>query len=437
MSMIPISNKGKRSIEFAVDRLIKPTSFTKYSYKDTPILKVLSRRIRLEENREIYFSDSGYQHFRKVIEVLYSENYFENKANFSDIGEAWREVIKSWFAKSENPKNADEIINEIAMKLGEKIDTYTFVVPVCGAEMLDRDELTLGKLKMMRHLSLALLNDEGVKHEHANVEDFTAPYKSHVWLMGSVIGTYSVAKETFASMATLEVGLLAIFAAAIYSRGATSFRVGVVLNDSSFGNAHWVSWSNTNKSLNRHAHVTQGQGLPILETEHESYFDDFIRPAYQIIHKDSRNEIEEAITKAIYWFSDAQRDSVQVMSFIKYWSCIEVFFSFEKKEITESVSKGLAAILVFGGIEFIEVSEYNKIKKQIVKFYRLRSKALHSASHQHITESDNAKLSQWIAWLIIIMIDLTLNMGYTKLTQLKKLVSDLDEQSKKKITKES
>lgn len=38
-------------------------------------------------------------------------------------------------------------------------------------------------------------------------------------------------------------------------------------------------------------------------------------------------DLKAAIVKATYWFTDAQRDQERVMQFVKYWSCIEAFFS--------------------------------------------------------------------------------------------------------------
>ncbi|MCP5984248.1 hypothetical protein NL349_26725, partial [Klebsiella pneumoniae] len=80
--------------------------------------------------------------------------------------------------------------------------------------------------------------------------------------------------------------------------------------------------------------------------------------------------------------------------------CIEAFFSGDQKDITRSVSVGLASVLVFGGYQFAPVEDYPVLKKRIAKLYGLRSKAVHRASRTHITENDVAELSHRVAQLL-------------------------------------
>jgi hypothetical protein len=147
--------------------------------------------------------------------------------------------------------------------------------------------------------------------------------------------------------------------------------------------------------------------------------------AFAILRAPDRTELEEAIARTVYWYSDAHRDPVLVMKLIKYWSCVEAFFSFEKEEITHAVSAGLASILVFGGFRFVPLSEYGALKRQIVDLYSLRSRAVHRGSHQHTKERDVAQFSQWVAWMIISMVALV-EQGYTNLKAVKAQTDRLD-----------
>lgn len=149
--------------------------------------------------------------------------------------------------------------------------------------------------------------------------------------------------------------------------------------------------------------------------------------AFKIFESSSRTELEEAIARGIYWYSDAHRDTISVMKLIKYWSCIETFFSFENKDITNSVSAGLASVLVYGGFEFAEVDEYINLKKKISKLYNMRSRAVHGGSYNHVSEINIAEISQWTAWMLINMISLT-ERGYTQTSQIKIKTDQLDNQ---------
>ena len=139
-----------------------------------------------------------------------------------------------------------------------------------------------------------------------------------------------------------------------------------------------------------------------------------IHCAQNIVENREQSEVARAISKLIFWYSDAHRDSEPVMKFVKYWSCVEVFFSFENEDITHSVSSGLTSMLVFGGFQFVELSDYSELKAEIKHFYAYRSRAVHGASHDHITEGTVARFGQLVAWMIVTVVALT-ERGYTTL----------------------
>lgn len=123
------------------------------------------------------------------------------------------------------------------------------------------------------------------------------------------------------------------------------------------------------------------------------------------------------------------------MRLVKFWSCIECFFSFEKTKTTNSIIDGLSLTLVYGGYHFIEPEKEKGLRKRIEELYELRSQAVHDARHEHTTQRDVADVSQWAAWLIMTMLKLT-ESGYETRAQIKKETDRLVATHKKKQTKE-
>lgn len=192
------------------------------------------------------------------------------------------------------------------------------------------------------------------------------------------------------------------------------------------GRSAWFSWHETERVLTTHFVFPHGQPLEVnVALGDESDLVRFIHRALDILQASKRTELEEAIARAVYWYSDAHRDPIHIMRLVKYWSCVEAFFSFDGEEITHAVSSGLASILVFGGFRFVEPSEYSAIKKQIANLYSIRSRAVHHGSHQNISEIDVGQFSQWIAWMIVSMVSLV-ERGYTTLQQVKSQTHRLD-----------
>jgi hypothetical protein len=113
------------------------------------------------------------------------------------------------------------------------------------------------------------------------------------------------------------------------------------------------------------------------------------------------------------------------MQLVKYWSCIETFFSADAKQIVQSVTIGLATVLVYGGYRFVPTREYQQLKKKITRLYGLRSQAVHKASHNHVMRADTAQLSQWAAWMILTLFRMRED-GYNELSRLKTECERLD-----------
>lgn len=407
--------------------LIVPTSI-----KDIPIEHYLTRELRIKEGKSVYLTDSGHEHFRAVIDILDQADFFDGMAAYSDIGEAWRKVLKEWISEGLVPDSVDEVLRSIDEHIAQKVDNHTFIVPIRGLELEGLESFAIGKMTIFR-MSVDELVAAGVKHDHADIPRLLEANKNTLWLKGTMRGTEKVALQKFTDQATLTAGMLAVTAAATYERGASSFRIGIVLSpEEAIGRAMWLSWSEQNPSLTTHYELPRGQFFPLNGSlMDESDLARIIRRAFTILHSADRTPLEDAIASSVYWFSDAHRDSVPVMQLIKYWSCVEAFFSLTDERITDAVSSGLASLLVFGGFHFVPVAEYSTLKRQIKTLYSYRSKAVHRGSHQHVTERDLAQFSQWVAWLIISMVGLV-EQGYTSLEQVKKQTDRLDEVASRK-----
>jgi hypothetical protein len=147
-----------------------------------------------------------------------------------------------------------------------------------------------------------------------------------------------------------------------------------------------------------------------------------------VVQSGAKTDLEGAIVRATYWFGDAQRDQERIMQLVKYWSCIEAFFSMDSEQITKDITLGLASVLAFGGYQFVDPTDYARTRSKAAKLYGLRSKALHRAAHDHVTDTDVMTVSKWSSWLIINMISL-LQRGYTTRAQILELAKRLDRQS--------
>ena len=428
--MTTLTNKDKRKLLYSVKRLFSNKSLiVPKSIGDIPTKKYLYLELCLTENRTIFLTDAGHEHFRAVVDVIHKADFFNGRAEFSDIWRAWRKVVEKWLSNGLQPGCVDEVVQALEELIVQEIDNHTFVVPLLGIELDGVVSFALGAMTILP-MSVDLFDSAGVTHDHTNVPRLLELSKQYFWLKGTMHGTPSVAQQKFSEQAALTVGMLAITAVSMYEWGASGFRIGIVMTaEEATGRSVWFSWDERTRGLTTHYTYRRGQPLPVNKAlGNDSDMARMIHRAFAILQADDRSPLEEAIARAVYWYSDAHRDPVLVMKLVKYWSCVEAFFSFENEEITHAVSAGLASILVFGGFHFVPLSEYGTVKKQIADLYSLRSRAVHRGSHNHTTEQHITQFSQWVAWMIITMVVLV-EAGYTTLKEVKEQTDRLNGQA--------
>lgn len=423
-----LNEKQCRALSFALERLFKPKSILPIdSFEDYKnVENLLSRQLHLTRDRVLLMSDQGLEYFRSIIKTIHESKFFDDLAEYSDVANGCRKVFESLISENQMPESVDELLELVRREVDLHIDHWTFAVPIYGVELIDIDALPLGAMRLAR-TGVEHLDAAGVRHDFTDVQRSIKISKTELWLIGSAHGTQRVAEALFRIQAELAVGMLAISAGSMYQNGATAFRIGVVMSpEQAHGGAVWYSWRESVRDLITHYTFKKSQNFQI-DARLVEQFDEaaVFQKAFLVLQKDSPSQLEDAFARAVYWYSEAHREAIPTMKLVKYWSCVETFFSAENKDIARAVSSGLASILVFGGFGFVEPSSYEEIKKKVAKHYNLRSRALHGALHQHVSAKDAAELSQWVAWMLVNMVTL-FDRGYLNVSQIKEQCDRLD-----------
>lgn len=364
---------------------------------------------------------------RIIVATIEEADVFDGLASYTDIWAAFHNLIETFLSEEMRPDNGVELLQLLKNKLNSEINNHSYAVPLYGLKMEGVDSITIGPIEIVASLQ-SHLEAARIRHNHVNLSKILEANSQYLWLVGSERGTPRVSQEKFSEQAALAVGMLAVHAGAIYDRGASAFRIGVVMSpEEGHERAVWFSWEDIRDALlTAHCQFIKSQPFVIDDSvSKELASNNIVVRAFEIFRSDKKTDLEKAITNAIYWYSDAHRDIVLTMKLIKYWSCVETFFSMDKKDITKSVSIGLTAVLVYGGYKFVPEKEYISFKKRIAKLYDLRSHAVHRASYKHVSERDISELSQWIAWMIINMISFV-ERGYTQVEQIMEVAVKFD-----------
>lgn len=406
--MQSITRKAVVRIDRALSRFFKePTFFSQNEMTVQDWGESLGHEIRLSDGRRLIPNTLGRELLRTIVAEVHEGGTFQGLADFSDIWTALRAVLQDCLAAGGRPSNGSELLSLLREKVEAEIRERTFVVSLYGVGLKGISSVPLGSLSLMAP-DAPFIEARGLNDENGLLALWMRDTAELLWLVGSFRGTARTAQRRFDVQARLAAGWLAISAASIYRRGAAKFRIGPLLSaEEGLGRCPSLFWDGKSKNLGYSLRFQRSQNFEIDASLLEQFrgsgvFED----ALSILQKEEQTEVESAISKAVFWYADAHRDSLEVMRFVKYWSCVEAFFSLDKEALTQHIAIGTVAVLTFGEFEFLLADEYELNKKKVKKLYGYRSSAVHRAAHDHVSQADVDELSQWVSWLVISMVSL-------------------------------
>lgn len=337
----------------------------------------------------------------RMVNLLFDDGVFGDVFLRSDIWSSVRNVYEACLTGAVKPASAKEWISLLASDVYESIEDYTFVVAIQGVQLKDVKEMKLGKLMLVRSAE-DFIKDSNVTVK-TNFDGRLAKWFCEFnCLVGNVTGTYEFAKTWFSEQAQLTAAMLAVEAGAAYDRGPTGFNIAAIIDrPSPGGGSFFLHWTSSKKYLGRTSTFGSGQSMVldatrVAELTAPGAFDH----AFTILQGKDRSDLEDAIVRAVYWYGDAHRDQTNVMRFVKFWTCIECLLGGPGDQITESLALGLVVVLTFGHFNLFQRNEFGVVKAKAKSLYAKRSRAVHQASHTHVSSADTVAVSQWAAWSI-------------------------------------
>ena len=364
--------------------------------------QALSRRVKVTaKGAELLLTDSGMAALERTVDTLSEASAGQEAWTRSDVWDAVREVYEACWRNRQEPESVQELVDLVAARIGAKVKKHTFVAALYGVKLSGIDEVKLGELRLVSSVK-SLVQESAVLNEEGLEKGFAKDLLQVPCLAGSKAGTFEAAKRWYREQVHLAAGMLAVEAGASYERAATSFCIEPAFERASAASGSgYLFWNDIERYLGRS--ISPGRGQPFELTAQRA--GELAQPgafdhAFQILQKRDRTELEDAIARAVYWYGDAHRDPVRVMQFVKYWSCLECLLGGPGEQLTETLAVGVATVLTYGHFRLFEAADYSQNSRTVKRLYAARSKAVHRASHSHVTFQDVSLLSGWTAWVI-------------------------------------
>lgn len=412
----------KITLQQMIDSLFKPQAFVKINgFDDIKNLDDhLGQELTLSKEKTIFMTTDTREALRSLTSKLIIYYNFENYITFSELFLILKKVYVDYIL---NEKPLENMLDDVYKLSKKEIRIFNNINCCEGIKLKDIEQLNFGKYKIISP-DLSIF----VKAYGKDETNFYDMMKNYLWIYGSEKGSKKQAEQKFDYKANLITSFLSICLQAINKKSILNYRI-QALNSSSSHKSYQprLQWEQESSggsfSYSFPKFFDAEINSEILEyLKTNLFFDDF----FNILEKELKTEVEDAIIKSVYWFCEASKDNNDTMKFVKLWSCIECFFSITDKGISEANAKGLACMLVYGGYRIHDVENYKNIKSKIKKSYNKRSKALHRAYWSDIDTIDVVELANWTAWLIISVLGLSVVGNYTKLSQIKEQTIRLD-----------
>jgi hypothetical protein len=341
----------------------------------------------------------------RIVDTIQEVGVFGDDVLYSDVSRGLREITQSCSSELLRPTDACELLTLLQRQIQPRIRDHTFLIAFQGVKLIGISDVKLGSMRVVDSVD-SYLDRNNLPQPEQKIEWVWKALRGNTGLVGTFKGTLDAAKHKFSRQAHLTAGVLSVAAGFFYDRGATTFRIsaaiGLPVAEDGPAFLHWEGesgpsgWGPGFKG-HQQFEIDELRGRELTTPGIWNY-------AFHIVEKTRKSDVEEAINRAIYWHGDAQRDPIAVMQFVKYWSCIECFFSIDKLDVTEALAVGVSTVLTFGHFPLYESSDYLVTRKRVKSLYGERSQAIHSAHHEHILGQDLVLLSQWAAHLIANMI---------------------------------
>jgi hypothetical protein len=370
-SAFPLSKKQARIIQRALIQLAGAKSYKPIKSLEDFGEGPFGRELQLTNHRMVLLTEHGMAQVEQIVNTTIEADPYADLADYADVWSASWKTLEELASNGQMAEGAEEWLGLISARIKPQIHSRVIVVPFVGVEFKDIEDLVLGSFKLVRP-SIRHFEAMGVDHEWADVPRIISGYRDReLWLYGRAHGTPRVAERRFRTTADLVAGLLAVAVAVLSTSGAARIFISPTMTGhDSHGDATWFSWEEESAKFTIHRSGIRGVPFEIDSgLRDQLYQAGTITTAMRIFEAEERTPLEEAVTRGFHWFADAHRDPTPVMQFVKYWSCIETFFSIDEEEITKSVSIGVAAVLVFGGFEFAPREHYSNVKKRVASLY--------------------------------------------------------------------
>lgn len=323
----------------------------------------------------------------KIIEEMFWDGFDEKEnISFENFNKVLKKSILEYIKKGRCPF-FNELKNDLLSALSNEITEKNYVFKVFGIDFKDDPPSSFPLRKADEEL-LKKIEFDG------NSGDFKI---GDLILVITSFGDMEKALEKSIYKANLILAVVSVLVCSNFKEAGRKFKISIVSPTIGPEVGVIYGWDEKGALWNK-----KFNSPPIfidknIYSIYEKGYDQIVKE----IKEESDTEVFRLIKAALFWFFEAQKDFTVYFSFIKYWTSIEIFFSFKDSEdskITDKNKKGVSCLVNASGIFEEKIEE---LISKIGKLYDKRSKALHDGNYMDIEKKDVDNISIYAATSIL------------------------------------
>ncbi|CQR75011.1 hypothetical protein SOV_35150 [Sporomusa ovata DSM 2662] len=384
---------------------------------------------------EWYFNDKNQPKLRELVNNLYQISEISNMVSYNSVWKNVEVAIRDTITSDKEEKliSFQQRLELIINSIFSEVRSYEFYWAIEGIDLIDINEFAIGDLIFFN------FNNEYYKKFKAepDINDFyrisVVPFLDKNFANKVVVKCMALGDKDHAeglarekveeSLNYIRFMFCYINSEYVYDNKwkvyydiKTTQESGCFLRRNPENNSTYLAYSPSKKIRNN---------FPIskktIDTWGECYFLDSLG---EIMKCNSRMEWEEAILTSIHWIGEAQHEWAADVALWKYWTAIESLIPPNKDEVTQSVLKGTAVLIVYTGYRFVSVTEFWSTYKRVKDLYDKRSRITHSGLSRQVMPDELRDVCQYASWLILAAVGLH-SQGYRKFEQVQEQIDRL------------
>lgn len=430
MENINIDTSIKKGLKFKWNRLVKSKNYlSPQSIAEFKNIDLINSSSFVVNGREYYFKNKTKTILNDFADKIYN---IENIKEYVTYNTVYQKVInqieKIGFKTN---KTFEEILSNLIKDIRNNIKNYDFYWRIEGLEIIDNYSIKFNDSKIFIfdqnefNNIMDYLNGTNPKFDESVKKKINNDFFNEVCIKVNSYGDYNYAKNEALNQANTIINILRFIFCFYYSKYVPFNRFKINLaSDSSRDKNDSISINNDENSvkLNFESNTSLKQKFKInkkIISDFRKYY--FLDEFISILTKDNKNEIETAISNAIYWIGEAQNIEIKNISFFNFWTAIEslTYNPPGNKGITKAIKNSVSAILISGGYKFYKPDEYKNLRKKVEELYDKRSKIVHRGKLENIDNDDLVSICKISTRLVLELIGLSAVKGYSNFNLVK------------------